>query len=528
MKNNKSAIVIFSVFMASLLFIQTGCDTGGVFLGGSGEVRYRTEQTVYLPMEKVRTLNPMISKDEDTYYISKLLFDSLFELDENFRPEKKLVDTYSYSDDRLKLTIDLKRGVKWHDGEELTASDVKFSIDTYINLSYNDETMYSSYVSNIRSASVTRAEPYRITISFRNSSNVGLENLVFPILPSHRFSRTSDVRRSTEDFIPIGTGPYKVESYNNLSRLVLKASEHYYGRTPKNELIFVIFPEKRDALNLVDVGTISLLISDEADRDTLISNMNVKTVNFISNQAEFVAFNMNSKVLGNDKVRKAICYAVNSKEILESAYLKSGILSDTIYYPYYFGNKNEEELYAFDMEAAAGLLSESGLTDMEAISIIVNSDDQLRMSVATIIKNALDKLPLDSYIIYCSWEEYLERIDSGEFDMYIGGYSFNERYDLRKLLHSEHGNAIGYSNPRLDELLDEMQKGIENERKEEVFLEVNSILKDEVPYYCILYKTYGAISSSSLKGEVSPLFNDYYRNSGEWACEYVIPAVVAE
>jgi len=528
MSKGKKAGTIISIILVLLLFGQTGCDAGGVFSGGSGEDRYRMEQTVYLPMEKVRTLNPMISKDEDTYYISKLLYDSLFELDEYFRPEKKLVDSYSYSDDQLKLSIDLKQGVKWHDGEEFTASDVKFSIDTYINLSNSNETLYASYVSNIRAASITRGEPYKITISFRNSRNVGLENLVFPILPSHQFSRASDVRRNTEDFIPIGTGPYKVESYNNLSRLTLTASEYYHGRAPNNQLVFIIFPDKKDAINLVDVGTISLLINDEEDRDTLISNMNVKTVNFISNQAEFVAFNMNRGIMKNDKVRKAVCHAINSREILETAYLKSGVLSDTIFYPYYFGNRNEDELYAYDIEIAAGFLSESDLTDMEPVCIIVNSDDQSRVAATNIIKNALDKIQLDSYIIYCSWDEYLTRIAFGEFDMYVGGYSFNERYDLRDLLHSEYGNAIGYSNPRLDELLDEMRTGIDNGRKADVFFEVNSILKDEVPYYCILYKTYGAISSASLKGEINPLFNDFYRNCGEWVCEYKIPAVVAE
>ena len=534
--------IVTAVLIVSLLPFMAGCDSGDVFWGGGGgEVRYVTERTIYLPMEKVRTLNPMISKDEDTYIISKLIYDGLFELDKNLMPQMKLVDSYSYSDDKLTLSIGLKQGVTWHDGQEFTAADVKFSIDNYINFSYSNNTIYSRYVANIRSANVVRGEPHSLTISFRNASNAGVENLVFPILPAHQFRRASDILRNIDEFEPIGTGAYKVLSYNNLSRLVLGANRDYYGAVPQNELEFVVFPNKKNAMNLINVEKISLVINDEIDRDTMISNMNVNTVNFMSNRAEFVAFNMRNEVMSDKRVRQAIAYAVDSRDILENVYLNSGVLSDTIYYPYYFGNKNEEELYGFDLEKAAALLNEAGFRDFEGtgylqdrrgnevrIGILVNSDDPSRTAASHIIKNALDKLALESYIIYCDWDEYVSRINLGDFDMYIGGYAFNERYDLRHLLHSQHNNRTGYSNPELDILLDEMKSGLPNAMKAEVFQQVNSILKDEIPYYCILYKTYGAISSVSLRGEIEPLFHHFYNNSGEWVNVYEIPAAVAE
>ena len=533
---------IITTLIISLLLPVTGCDSGPVFLGGGGgEVKYETERTIYLPMEKVITLNPMISKDEDTYILSKLIYDGLFELDENLEPQKKLVDSYNYSDDKLMLGIDLKSGVKWHDGADFTAEDVKFSIDAYINLSYSNETIYSGYVSNIKSVSLVRADPYKLNISFKSTANVGAENLVFPILPAHQFRRAADIRRNIAEFIPIGTGPYRILSYNNSSKLVLDANLDYYGTIPKNELEFTIFPQKRDALNLINVRNISLIINDEMDRDTLISNLNVNTVNFVSNRAEFVAFNMHREIMKDKRIRRAIAHAIDSQEILESAYLKSGILSDTIYYPYYFGNTNQEVLYEYDLEKAENLIKEAGFRDIDgdgyledryrndvSISILVNEDDQSRVAASQIIKNALDKLFLDSYIIYCDWDEYVAKITSGEYDFYIGGYAFSERYDLRHILHSQHNNKTGYSNPELDELLDELQSEVSNTRKAEVFNDINEILKDEIPYYCILYKTYGAISSVSLDGEIKPLFNNYYRNCEKWVCKYEIPAAVAE
>ena len=533
--------ILAAILVALLLSATAGCGGNGVFMVGGGETKYRTEKTIYFPMEKVRTLNPMISKDEDTYFIGKLIFDGLFELDERLEPQANLVGSYSYSEDKLTLTMMLKQGVKWHDGTELTTQDVKFSIDNYISLSNKNETIYADYVSNIKSVNLVRQDPYEFSISFRNSVNVGLENLVFPILPANQFKKATDIKKDIEEFIPIGTGPYRLSSYNGLSKLVLTANEDYRGAIPSNTLEFIVFPQKKDAMNLIDIENISLLINDETDRDALTSNLKVDTVNFISNQAEFIAFNMRSETMGNKKIRQAVAHAADSAEILLNAYLKSGILSDTIYYPHYFGRKNEGELYEFDLNKAAALIKEAGFKNFNddghivgkdekpiTVRILVNEENPARVAAAQIIKNALDKLPLDSYIIYSGWDEYLSAIESFDYDMYIGGYSFNERYDLRNLLHSDHGNKIGYSNPALDELLDEMQSGVTNLRKAEAFEEVDSILKDEIPYYCIIYRTYGAISSSALSGEVSPLFNDYYRGCCEWECVYEIPAAVAE
>ncbi|MCL1982838.1 MAG: ABC transporter substrate-binding protein [Clostridiales bacterium] len=535
LKTLPAALAVF------LVLSLASCGESSVFLAGSSETKYRTERVIYLPMEKVRTLNPMLSKDEDTYFISKLIYNGLFELDDCLMPQKMLVDSYAFSEDRLSLTLTLKQGVMWHDGTEMTAQDVKFSIDTYVSLSYGNDTLYSEYVSNIRYVNLKKSDPYELTIVFRSPDNVGVENLVFPILPSHQFKRAADLRKNAGEFAPIGTGPYKLSSYNDLSRLILVANEDYFGEVPSNQLEFIVFPQKKDALNLIDIENITILVNDEIDRDTLTSNMNVNTVNFVSNQAEFVAFNMRSEIMRIKEVRQAIACAVDSKEVLASAYLKSGVLSDTMYYPHYFGNSNGEDPYEFDLDRARSLIKEAGLLDLDGdgfaedkdgnavtVRVLVNSDNQPRVAAAQIIKNALDKLPFDSYIIYCSWDEYAAAIEAGDYDVYIGGYSFNERYDLREILHSRYGNKTGYSNVELDELLDEMQSGVSNEEKAEIFKKANSILKDELPYYCILYKTYGAISSSAFVGEAKPVFNNYYSDCGRWECKYEIPAAVAE
>ena len=543
-QRNKTKAVIL-VLIVTLVFngaFLTGCGEEGVILGeraaptGITEV---VERVIYLPMEKVRTLNPMISRDEDAYIISKLVYDSLFELDHYMMPQKRLVESFYFSDDRMSLHIVLREEIFWHDGREFTATDVRFSIENYINL--GNGTIFADYVANIRAVTVPRGETHSLTISFRNPYNVGVENLVFPILPMHQFPRSGDLHRNIETFEPLGTGPYRVVSFNSFDRLILEPNPYYHGTIPRNNIEFVIFPNKDDAINLVNVGRISLFISDDIERETIVHGMNANAVNFVSNRAEFVAFNINHELFRDVMIRQAVAYAIDAREILETAYLNSGVLSNTIFFPFFFGNENYEELFPYDLERAAELLEQAGLRMVEdsyylhdrvgnevRIGILVNSNNSARMAAAQIIKNALDNLSLYSYIIYVDWEEYIARINAGDFDLYIGGYAFNERFDLRFLLHSRHNNRIGFSNSEVDRLLDEMQSGLSNEEKAQVFQELNAILQQEVPIFCLLYKTFGAISSVSLRGDINPRFNHVFYNPGEWVNVYAISAVVAE
>jgi peptide/nickel transport system substrate-binding protein len=132
---------------------------------------------------------------------------------------------------------------------------------------------------------------YQITIYYNNPLNISLSNLTFPIIPEHRFKNIDEARKADRGFIPVGTGPYRIEDYNELSHIILKANESYHGSAkPTNTLRFQIFPEKRDAINLMDVNNISVTFSKELDRDTIYSNKDVNVINFPSNEVELIGF----------------------------------------------------------------------------------------------------------------------------------------------------------------------------------------------------------------------------------------------
>jgi peptide/nickel transport system substrate-binding protein len=186
-------------------------------------------------------------------------------------------------------------------------------------------------------------------------------------------------------------------------------------------------------------------------------------------------------------------------------------------------------IYSHDIDKAKELLEKAGYTDRNGdgllrntdnqtitINILVNSENKSRVSAAQIIKENCDQLGIQSYITIRDWDGFNTDLARGNFDIYIGGYQFKENYDLRPLLHTDYNNPIGYSNIVLDSLLDKMESGISQEERKSTYITIQKILTDELPYYCLLYKTYGAIASPSLKGDIKPTFINLYSGAENW------------
>jgi len=528
----KRLIAIAAILIISLSAL-TGCDQTKNFLGG-GETEEKKNTVrsdeIYIPIEKIRTLNPIISKDEDAYYVDKLIYESLFSYDNNLELINVLADSYSYAPDGMSVTIRLKQGIAWQDGKDLTAADVKFTIDAIASAAASGATLYGDNIANIKSTKLDSNDPYQITIFFKEAQDISLNNFTFPIIPAHQFKNADAVKKADPAFIPVGCGPYRVAEYNDLSHIILAGNENYHGGpVPGNILKFVIIPQKRDAVNMMDVDKISLTFLKDIDRDTAYANKEVSVVNFPSNEVELIGFNFKNLALRDARLRKAIACAIDTTEIIESAYYRNGIRNDNIYFPNYLGVDSKKTSNPYDVEKAKDLLREAGYFDRNGdgllenaanqtinINILVNSDNPSRTAAAQIIKEDLDQLLIRTTITAKDWDGYQADLAAGSFDIYIGGYQIKENYDLRFLLHTDHANPIGYSNPALDALLDKMESGITPEERKEAYLKVCDILNADLPYYCLLYKTYGAIAAPSFRGELNPTFRDIYRGAWEW------------
>ena len=158
----KILYILVSILIAA---VSAGC-SGNItdIFTGDGDQQYEESKTVNFAVSDIRTLNPVVSRDEDTYFISKLIYQSLFILDDNLAPDGELVSDYKVGSDGKTVTMTLVKDACFSDGEKVQADDVKFSIESY--MAAGSKSIYYSKVKGI--SSVTTDGKYKVKVKFKN------------------------------------------------------------------------------------------------------------------------------------------------------------------------------------------------------------------------------------------------------------------------------------------------------------------------------------------------------------------------
>jgi peptide/nickel transport system substrate-binding protein len=518
--------VFIMIVLVSLFFVD------GTLLPASDDTEYKTSKTVILPMVSISSLNPLISKDEDTYLISRQVYESLFATDERLTPVPQLVEKYEYNRTNQTLALTLKQGVKWHDGKAFTADDVEYTINAF--KAAGDRCLYQQEVSKIAVAEATGT--YKVVIRFQSERDMSLDILTFPILPQHQFEGIGQALDKVTGFKPIGTGPYRYKVFDPTSHLTLVANEEYHGEIPENKLMYQILPGKVNFFNLLKASNLSLIISKAADRASQLSGEDVTMVDFTSNEVEYLGYNFLQKDLAKRSVRFAIAKAIDPQKIIDESFYGSGIVNSNLYFPGYLDTDTNADFHLFDPDASDEYLDKAGYQDKnrdgylengdgEALTlrILVNSNNPSRVLAAKQITVFLKDVGIKVITDKVDFDTYLSKLNSGDFDLYLGGMILSKNMDLRNLLSKDgENNYLGYGNGKMDDLLNRLRSGLSLAEMKITYTEISELLNDDMPYYCLMYKTYGAIKSPALMGDVSPTFDHYYRDSDTWYCRYEV------
>ncbi|MGN1349604.1 MAG: ABC transporter substrate-binding protein [Anaerovoracaceae bacterium] len=471
----------------------------------------------------LRSINPFNSPDHDFYQISNLVYDGLVELDDTLAPQPALAESWTVDREQRSVTFVLKKGIRFSDGTTLTAGDVVYSFNACRKAS--GSSYYDSAMSRILSASAQGDS----TVVFRCGSayNISISDFVFPIVSSDQFSSEKALLENTDDPVT-GTGPYVITSADLKKELKLEANPFYYGTAPVNSISVNISPVLEQYAGFVENGEIHMIVQTSIDREDISGNSALTVTEFTSNEFETLGFNCSSGPCADASLRQAIAYLVDRDEIKRAAYYNNGIKSDDLYYPGYYGTAVSSQFMP-DQEKASALLSKAGYSDSDgdgmlessqgnelSLRLIINTDNLSRKTAADLISAQLLNSGIRVSVSEVSSESFPSVLSSGGFDLFIGGWKAAENYDLRSFYGSGGSNPAHYSNPALDQYLNAMQSGITGEEMLENLQKAKAIISDDVPYLCLLYRTYAAVSTADLQGLVAPRFNNYYYACEDW------------
>jgi len=396
--------------------------------------------------------------------------------------EPSLAESWEVIDART-VEFVLRDDVTFHNGDQFTAEDVKFSLERVA-------------VSPHTEAVTGMIEEVEIIDDF--TVRVHTEMDFAPLLNHLAHTATSIVNKAHVEEVgdegnaehPIGTGPFQFDNMVAGDRIELtRFDDHFNGAPSLDGVVIRVVPEQSVRAIEVETGSAHIAyqiapqdisLMEESDSVVVIHNPTLST--------NYIGMNNNMAPFDDVRVRQAISYALDTEAIVEAVYLGlgrpgNGPISSMVW------GAAELEPYAFNLERAQELLAEAGYADGFESTIFFNDGNPQRAQIAEIVQAQLSALNITLSIEPVEWGTYMEVTASGEAPMYILGWvsvTNDPDYGLFPTLHSashgEAGNRSFYSNAEVDRLLDLARAETDREAREEAYFEAQEIIRDEAPW----------------------------------------------
>lgn len=480
-----------------------------------------------------RFINPVLAISEADKNLSSLLYSGLVRLTPEGKVENDLAENVTISENQLKYSIRIRQDAKFHDGANVTADDVIFTVSKIV-----DPAIKSPKRGNWDGVTAEKIDEYTVTFTLKQTYRPFIYNLTLGILPKHIWKNVSDDEFSFTQFntLPIGSGLYKVDRVErnnggipNFYRLVPVERASQGAPFIKN-LVFKFYPSELALIDAYNNGEVNSLSGISPEKLLELDIKNSKVVASPLPRVFAVFFNQSqSKVLLNKEVRQALDLAAPKEDIVENILGGYATAIDTPLpagiYPWASERKDpspEERLEAaksiltkagWKLNEDTGVLEKKSGTGTMNMSFSISTGDapELRQ-VASELAGAWQKLGAKVEILVFETGDLNQNvIRPRNFDALLFGEVVGRDADLYPFWHSSQRSDPGlnmalYANSRADKILDETRKtsdarDVEKDHKafvEEVRLDVPAVFLYSPSFLYVIPEEIGALNLGSL------------------------------
>ena len=448
-------------------------------------------------------INPILTHSSISAVLKRIIFDGLVKLNDEMEPNPHLALSWENSPDGLTWIFHLRRDVKFHDGADLTAEDVKFTFDKI-----KDPSLNSPHISVFKNFKTVRVKDrYTVEIHLKNPMPSLPFYLDVGILPKHLLMG-KDLRGAEFNYHPIGTGPFKMGSWSK-EEIILKANEDYFEGKPYLKRVIVrFFKDQRVVWAELMKGTVDcvfLTYPKSYDIIEKIPNFNVYSV--LNPYYYILAFNKDNIFFRQKRVRQALNYAIDKEKIVKRELRGKGRVSSGTIYPQSWAYERSIEPYPYDPKKAVKLLEKAGWKDnngnhildkdereFEFSLLIVKTDDVAQECLLQMQQQLLDigirmkVKPLSFSIIY---EKFLS---TRKFDASILSIISDNPERNYMWWHSSQinggFNVFSYKNKKVDELLDKGRTTLDREERRGIYHQFQREIYDDPPGVFLFWRDY--------------------------------------
>lgn len=486
-------------------------------------------------------VNPILAQTNETdSAISGLIYSGLLKSNPKSELVNDLAESYNISEDSKEYTFNLKKGVKWHDGNDLTANDVIFTINTL-----NDPAFKSSLRQDWQGVRMEKIDDYTVKFILESPYFGFLENLTLGIMPEHIWKNINadKFHLAKYNLEPIGSGPYKFSNFHkdadgNILDYKTESFEDYFEGEPYISAInFNFYSNEQDmidAYNRKEIGGISAVASQSGNPDVFRKNTSIYEIKIPWSFSVF--FNRNKNVaLANKEVRLALNLATDKQKIIDEALLGKAIILDSPFFPETEEYNNDIEKKSFDLEKAKKTLEEAGwkggengILEKEGAKfefnlLTVDSPDLVK--TAELLKEQWGQIGADVEIETLAFSDIQQNyIKPREYDALLVGQDSSFNVDPYSFWHSSQKKDPGlnlamFDDAEADKLIEEARAEVNRGERVNKYRKFQEIIADQVPAAFLFSPYYLYVVDAKIKGIEAEKINmsqNRFSNINKW------------
>ena len=506
---------IISIFMVLVFcFIMCACAKKP-----SGTAPQKGENTVVNKRETITLLystsdsfNPYESITDQNRRITKLIFEPLVKIDDNFNAVLCLAKEVKTEGTVCTVTL---RSAQFSDGSILTADDVVYSFKA----AKASKSLYASHLYEIKNAQAIDSNTVVFNLA---KSDPYAENLLsFPIFKAGSDKLTDE---DSVKLVPIGCGRYIFNS----DKTELVQNTKYYGKLGDIVKIRLInAPDSESVAHYVEIGAADIYFNDISDGE--IFRMSGQKYDINLNNLVYIGVNHAVGDLGSSLLRQAISSALNREAVCSNAYYNNAVPAKGFFNPAWQPVKSVQNIQTLpNSQITVENLEEIGYNNLDSegvryrggrslrFSLLVNKENHSRVAAADLIAATLKEYGIKLTVIKVSFTEYQRRLKNSEFQLYLGEVNFTENMDISSLVVPGGSAAFGVKNsiPQVveGETAPLTAAGIVNAfyNGQAEITDVVSALQTEMPVIPVCYRTGVLFCKDGIKNVGGASQNDIF------------------
>lgn len=512
----------------------------GLSFGVLAETPKQGGTLIFGAIGDAEVINPVLGSTDSASDYADMVYEAVMDIDPNTMEPVPgpLCESFEGSDDDLVWTFKLRKGIKFSDGHEFTAEDVKYTFE--IITDPNTNTVRGYLMDPVEGIKIIDDYTVQFTLKYPFPDFLLGTMGGIAILPAHIYAGT-DINTNPANQEPVGTGPFVLTEWVHDDHATFEAREDYHrGRIYLDKVIYKVVADSNALLAAAEAGDLDradLPPAEVARMEKDAAGKGLKVYSRWDFGYTYIGFNMANPKFADLNVRKALAISIYKPAIVKVAYFGQGKPATSNIVPgiAWAYNSNIPE-YEYNVEQAKKLLEQSGWVDTDGdgvrekdgeeleFTLITNKGNTAREKVLQLAQTFWKKIGVKVEIDALTWTTFItERVLAKDFEAIVLGWTgMGPDPDDYSLFHSNQiadgFNFVSYANPEVDKLLEEGRSTMDIEKRKRIYFKIQELIHDDYPYLFLMYSKGNSVFNEKIRG-LTPSPLGYI---SDWADIYMV------